>query len=235
MHTHNTHTYTYPHTPTHTSLAGSLKLKYRGSKQREICTRKTWRKRSIMQGVCALNMEAMSMWDAGDSTSNHGDENNTPKEPECWSSTCKEWMYLSSHKSYDYIGLLIMWQDCKSCDKHSQETKTMQTLSFKNHWLYNYACIVLLSHHFWAPYIITYTFIAYWQATSKAFHCMIFPVHAYDIDIMHSRMWCNIRQASWKTWSSSHHPWSCIPFIDSARLSFCGSGTWNACKRIDNR
>ncbi len=25
---------------------------------------------------------------------------------------------------------------------------------------------------------------AYWRATSKALHCMIFPVHAYDIDII---------------------------------------------------
>ncbi len=37
--------------------------------------------------------------------------------------------------------------------------------------------------------IVTY-FIAYRQATSKAFCCMIFPVHAYDIDIS---------QASYKT------------------------------------
>ncbi len=29
----------------------------------------------------------------------------------------------------------------------------------------------------------------------------------------HTRMWCNISQASLKTWSTTHHRWTCIPFI----------------------
>ncbi len=59
----------------------------------------------------------------------------------------------------------------------------------------------------------------------------IFPVHAYDIDIIAG---CGviIRQASLKTWSTSHHPWSCMPFIDSAQLSFCGSGGMHANAQI---
>ncbi len=42
---------------------------------------------------------------------------------------------------------------------------------------------------------------------------MIFPVATCVWYRCHTRMWCNISQASLKTWSTTHHRWTCIPFI----------------------